>query len=277
MRLRSLLFVPGDRPERMTKALGSGADAIILDLEDSVAPPAKEVARREVVSFLQAYQNERLLVRINPLDAGLLDLDIAAVRTGRPKAVMLPKSKGAKDIDILAKHLPDGMRILPISAETPSAIFSLGSFADVSHRLCGLTWGAEDLASGVGAQGARSLGGALKSPFRLARDLTLFAAHAAEIPAIETVYADFRDLNGLSDYASQARQDGFSGMMAIHPSQVGPINLAFTPSADELDAARAIVAAFAANPGVGALSLNGKMIDRPHLKRAENILRDYQL
>lgn len=272
MRLRSLLFVPGDRPDRMHKALLSGADALILDLEDSVAPDAKPMARNAIAEFLHEARGARIFVRINPLDSGLVEQDLTAVLPGRPDGIMMPKACGSKDVEAVSKLLPDDMKILPITAETPDAIFALGSYPSVRDRLCGLTWGAEDLATSVGASNSRAPNGDLASPFRLARDLVLFAAHAAEVAAIDTVYANFRDLDGLARCAAESFRDGFSGMMAIHPSQVPVINEAFTPSQEQRDRAQAIVAAFEANPNAGALSLHGRMIDIPHLKNARKLL-----
>ena len=271
-RLRSLLFVPGDRPERMEKALSLGADALILDLEDAVAPTAKPAAREMVAAFLATERRATLFVRINPLDSGLSDDDLAAILPGRPDGIMLPKAEGAASLAALDGKLTDDIKILPIASETPAAIFALGSYGGVTPRLCGLTWGAEDLPAAIGAQTSREPDGSYTAPYQLARSLTLFGAHAAGVPAIETVYPDFRDLDGLAAYAARGRRDGFTGMMAIHPTQIPVINAAFAPSETEIAHARAVVAIFAANPGAGALSLDGRMIDRPHLVQAQRIL-----
>jgi citrate lyase subunit beta/citryl-CoA lyase len=271
-RLRSLLFVPGDRPERMEKTLGMGADALILDLEDSVAPDATPAARAAVAAFLSAERRTTLFVRVNPLDSGLIEDDLAAILPGGPDGIMLPKAEGAASLRALDAKLSGKVMILPIATETPAAIFSLGSYGDVTPRLCGLTWGAEDLPAAIGAQTSREPDGSYTAPYQLARALTLFGAHAAGVPAIETVYPDFRDLDGLAAYAARGRRDGFTGMMAIHPSQVAVINAAFAPSEAEIAHARAVVAIFAANPGAGALSLDGKMVDAPHLKSAQRLL-----
>lgn len=277
MRLRSLLFVPGDRPERMEKALGLGADALILDLEDSVAPTKKADARDAASAFLT--RSDRpipLFVRINPLDSGLADDDLAAVIDAGPDGIMLPKAEGAASVIDLAQRLAalgntDAL-ILPIASETPKAVFQLGTFVQANSRLAGLTWGAEDLPAAVGAASAREDDGRYTPPYEMVRSLTLFAAAAADVAPIETVYPAFRDLDGLARYAARGRRDGFTGMMAIHPDQVAVINAAFTPSEAELAHARAVIAAFEANPGAGALSLDGRMIDRPHLKQALRIL-----
>ncbi|MGH6612785.1 HpcH/HpaI aldolase/citrate lyase family protein [Sphingomonas sp.] len=281
-RLRSLLFVPGDRPDRMEKALGLGADVLILDLEDSVSPAAKPAAREAVAEFLCRPRTATLYVRVNPLDSGLIDDDLAAVLPAGPDGLLLPKAEGAASLAALDARLsefaaPDAQRagevaILPIATETPAAIFSLGSYGGVTSRLAGLTWGAEDLPAAIGAATSREADGSYTAPYQLARSLTLFGAHAAGVPAIETVYPDFRDLDGLAAYAARARRDGFTGMMAIHPSQVPVINAAFTPSEAEIDHARQVVALFEANPGAGALALDGKMVDAPHLKSAKRLL-----
>lgn len=282
MRLRSLLFVPGDRPERFEKAANSGADAIILDLEDSVSLANKDLARRAVADYLAGERTTFTLVRVNPLDSHFTAADIAAILPALPDAIMLPKADGASSIAQLdmiwrseggdgsdAHHLPP---ILPIATETPQAIFSLGSYREISDRLLGLTWGAEDLPAAIGASASREEDGRFTPPYQLARSLTLFAAHAAGTAAIDTVFPAIKDGDGLSRYAEIARRDGFTGMMAIHPSQVKPINAAFTPSAEELARAHAILEAFNANPDAGVLQVDGKMIDAPHIKQARHIL-----
>ncbi len=272
MKLRSLLFVPGDKPDRMEKALGYGADALILDLEDSVTSDAKPAARLATANFLrQARGRIPLLVRINPLDSGLLDDDLAAILEVTPDGLVLPKAEGASSVEALSAQAP-GISILPIATETPAAIFQLGSYTSVTDRLVGLTWGAEDLPAAIGALGARDETGRYTAPYDLARSLTLFGAHAAGVAAIETVYTALADTDGLAAYARRARFDGFNGMMAIHPAQVPIINEAFTPTPEELAEAQAIIDAFAANPGKGTLSHRGRMIDAPHLKQAKRLL-----
>lgn len=279
MRLRSLLFVPGDRPERFAKAAASGADAIILDLEDSVSPANKEAARAAVADYLAGEREVITLVRVNPLDGHMTAADVAAIAAARPDAIMLPKAEGAPAIaqldTILRSESPAGTSlppILPIATETPAAIFTLGSYREVGARLIGLTWGAEDLPAAIGAATSREADGDYTDPYRVARVLTLFAAHGAGVAAIDTVFPAISDADGLAAYAARARRDGFTGMMAIHPAQVAPINAAFTPSPDEVAHAQAIVDAFAANPGAGVLQLGGKMVDAPHLKQARHIL-----
>lgn len=274
MRLRSLLFVPADRPERFAKAAASGADALILDLEDSVAPERKEAGRAAVAQWLAGDRAGVVsFVRVNPLDGGLTRADLAAVLPGRPDGLLLPKAEGAASVGELVALL-DGasVPILPIASETPAAIFQLGSYGAVGPHLAGLTWGAEDLPAAIGAVTARESDGRYTPPYEMVRALTLFAAHAAGTAAIETVFPRIDAPDALADYAGRARRDGFTGMMAIHPAQVAIINRAFTPSPDELAHARAVIDAFAANPGVGALKLNGRMIDRPHLIQAQRIV-----
>ena len=275
MRLRSLLFVPGDRPERFAKAAASGADAIILDLEDSVAPERKAEARAAVADFLaQPGCPVARFVRINPLDeneiGSMLASDLAAARSA--DGLVLPKAEGAASIAALQRAFGEECPpILPIATETPAAIFALGSYRDASG-LAGVTWGAEDLPAAIGAVTAREDDGRYTQPYEIARSLTLFAAHAAGVSAIETVYPAISDLAGLADYAARGARDGFTGMLAIHPTQVSIINEAFKPSVDAIARARAVIAAFEANPGAGALLLDGKMLDAPHLKQARAFL-----
>ena len=277
MKLRSLLFVPGDRPERMEKALGYGADALILDLEDSVAASAKPAAREAIAGFLaRADRPVPLFVRINPLDGGLADDDLAAVVGAKPDGIMLPKAEGGKSVvDLLARLArlgDDSSLIFPLATETPAAIFAIGSFGGVSPRICALSWGAEDLPAAIGAATAREPDGSYTAPYQLARSLTLFGAHAAGVEAIETVFPDIKNTDGLAAYAARGRRDGFTGMMAIHPAQIPVINQAFTPSEPELAHAQKIVDAFAAAPDAGVLQIDGKMVDFPHLKQARRIL-----
>jgi citrate lyase subunit beta / citryl-CoA lyase len=275
MRLRSLLFVPGERPDRMEKALRAGADALILDLEDAVAPAAKAEARRQVARFLNAHNEVKIWVRVNPLDSPEQEKDLAAVLPSHPDGIVLPKAEGGASVAELARRLSERgnatAQILAIATETPAAIFGLGSYGG-AKRLAGLTWGAEDLPAAIGAATSREEDGSFTAPYEIARALCLFGAAAAGVLPIETVYPAFRDLEGLRDYAARARRDGFAGMMAIHPDQVPVINAAFTPSDAEVAHATAVVAAFEANPQAGALALEGRMIDRPHLVQAQRIL-----
>ena len=273
--MRSLLFVPGDRPDRMEKALRSGADGLILDLEDAVAPAAKPEARKAVAKFLEAHPNDSLWVRINPLDGPEADKDMAAILGSHPDGIVLPKAEGGASVAELARRLTERgnatAKILAIATETPAAMFQLGTYGG-AKRLAGLTWGAEDLPAAIGASTSREQDGSFTPPYELARSLCLFGAAAAGVAPVETVYPAFKDLEGLAAYAARARRDGFTGMMAIHPDQVPVINQAFTPTKDEIAHAKMVVAAFDANPGAGALSLDGRMIDRPHLVQAQRLL-----
>ena len=283
--MRSLLFVPGDSPRKLQKGLESGADALILDLEDSVAPDAKPQARAASLAFLTQTRTlprrPLLIVRVNPLTSGLIEADLDAVMAGAPDAIMLPKAEGGVDVSHLAakiavreaeNDLPDGAtRIIPIATETGKGVFGLGTYAGATHRLAALTWGAEDLSADLGAETNRLTDGSYADPYRLARALTLFAAASAQVDAIDTVYTGFRDEAGFRAECIAARRDGFTGKMAIHPAQVGPINEIFAPSPQALARADAIIALFAANPGVGVIGLDGEMLDRPHLVRAKRL------
>jgi citrate lyase subunit beta/citryl-CoA lyase len=277
MRLRSLLFVPGDRPDQMRKAASAAADALILDLEDAVAAAHKAQARIHVADFVNTVSRPApLFVRINALGGPLADLDLAALAAAPPDGFVLPKAEGASSIAELLRRLAEfGIAprpILPIATETPLAIFKLGEYASLADRLCGLTWGAEDLPAAIGASQARLDDGGFTPPYEIARALALFAAHAAGVAAIETVYPAFRDHEGLARYAARAARDGFSGMLAIHPGQVHVINAAFTPTAEALARARRVVEAFAQNPDRGVIDLDGAMLDAPHLKQALRLL-----
>lgn len=281
--MRSLLFVPGDSPRKMESALKSVADVLILDLEDSVAPARKAEARRLTAEFIAAKGAERqLMVRINPLQGGLADDDLDGVMASRPAAIMLPKALSSADAMALsarlrvheARHgIADGAtRILPIITETALAVLNAATWNAPQPRLCGLTWGAEDLSADIGASEARDVNGALTGVFQLARSLTLLAAAACNVAAIDTVLPDFSTPGRLDDECRAALRDGFSGKMAIHPKQVDAINAAFTPSQASLEKARTIVAAFAAQPEAGVLAIGGVMHDLPHLRQAERVL-----
>lgn len=273
--LRSLLFVPGDRPDRFDKAAACGADAIILDLEDSVAPSRKAFAREAVAEYLTRPTDQvARVVRINPVDSPWLRVDLETAMAGQ--GLVLPKTEGGESfarLDAAAADLPLPP-ILPITMETPLAVFRIAEYAQFADRLLGLTWGAEDLPAAIGAAGSRDAGGRFTAPYEMVRGLTLFAAHAAKTPAIETVYPDIRDQEGLAAYAARGAFDGFTGMMVIHPSQVEPINQAFSRSEQQLEQARRIVLAFSSAPDQGAIQLDGRMLDAPHLKNALRILED---
>ena len=281
--MRSLLFVPGDDARKLGKALESGADALILDLEDSVAPAAKAAARETTAQFLaQAPRGPLLFVRVNALDTGLTDADLDAVLPGRPHGVVLPKPVSGADVQRLdAKisarealfDIADGVtRILIIATETARSLFHMGSYMGASSRLDGLAWGGEDLSADIGAPTNRLPDGSYAEPYRLARTLTLLAAAAAEAQAIDAVFTNFRDLDGLRREAELALRDGFTAKMAIHPAQVAVINEAFTPTPDAVRRAEAIVAAFERHPDAGVVGLDGEMLDKPHLRQAQRLL-----
>lgn len=285
--MRSLLFVPADGGSKLDKAMASGADAVIIDLEDSITPERKEAARAACLNFLKTNtakkDRPRLLVRINGLETGMTDADLDAVVPGKPDAVVFPKAEGgASVVHLDAKlnvrealaDLPEGsIKVLAQAVESAAGLFLAGSFRDASRRLIGMTWGPEDLSAELGAEANRDEHGQLTEPYRLARNICLYGAAAAKIPAIETVYVDFRNSEGLRRDTEVARRDGFTGRLAIHPAQVPIINEVFTPTAAALAHARSIVDAFAAQPGAGVVAIGGLMFDRPHLLRAEALLK----
>ena len=284
--MRSLLFVPADGGRKLDKAMASGTDAIIVDLEDSISPGGKTEARRSAADFLrgaaQARQRPRLIVRINGLASGLTDADLDAIVPGRPDGIMLPKAQGGGDVThldakLLAREATSGLaegsiKVVAIATETASALFLAGSFRGASGRLEGLTWGAEDLSAELGALATRDADGRLLDIYRLARALCLAGAAAAQVQAIDTVMVEFRDVEALRRETEEARRDGFTGKMAIHPAQVPVINEIFTPTPEQIAEARAVIAAFAANPGKGTIGIDGVMHDRPHLERAKRLL-----
>jgi citrate lyase subunit beta/citryl-CoA lyase len=284
--MRSLLFVPADAPAKLDKALGAGADAIIVDLEDSVAPERKAAARDAAAAFLGMAAarpgRPHLLVRVNGLATGLTDADLDAVVAARPDAIMLPKAEGAAsvmhaDAKLAVREalhgLPDGhVGIVAIATETARSLFLAGTYREASARLTALTWGAEDLSADLGAEANRDAQGDFLDPYRLARALCLAAAAAAEVVALDTVYVDFRNEAGLRRECEEAHRDGFQGKMAIHPTQVATINDVFTPKPEAIAKAKAIVAAFAAQPGAGVVGIGGVMYDRPHLAKALRLL-----
>jgi citrate lyase subunit beta/citryl-CoA lyase len=281
---RSLLFVPGDSDRKLAKCADAGADIVILDLEDSVEAGQKAAARVRAAEFLASQRNgaTQIWVRINPLDTPEAAADLDAIIGSRPCGLVQPKTRSADDVIRLGRRLDEleaqhglpatGTRVLPIATETPEAIFSLGEFRRCGRRLYGLTWGAEDLSAAIGATENKESGGAWTSPFQLVRSLCLFGAAAAGVAAIDTLFTDFRDLAGLRASCSAARRDGFTGKLAIHPDQVPVINESFMPSAEEVLEAQRIIALFANSPGVAALSFEGRMLDIPHLRRAEKTL-----
>jgi citrate lyase subunit beta/citryl-CoA lyase len=280
--MRSMLFVPGDSVRKFESARKTAADCLILDLEDSVAPDQKVGARKIVVGMLKQNDGrQKLYVRVNALDTGLTLGDLAAVVPARPDGIVLPKCEGGADIDKLSLYLdafeaaagiePGHIRIVPVATETARAVFKLDSFAGCSKRLWGLMWGGEDLSAAIGALRNRT-DGKFHSPYLLARDLCLIASGAAGVIAIDTIYADIDNLDGLKEEAIAARRDGFLCKAVIHPKHIGVVNAAFTPSDDELAHAQKIVDAFAQNPTAGVVRVDGKMVDKPHLRAAQKTL-----
>ena len=284
MRLRSLLFVPGDSERKFDKARSCGADGLILDLEDAVAPSRKVEARALVAHFLDAHPQRdwSFWVRVNALDTGLTLDDLAAVVKPGLDGIVFPKSDGAADLQRLGHYLDaleakagmeaGSVKVIVVSTETPRAMFNLGGYAARHPRLAALTWGAEDLGAAVGATDNKEPAGEWTAPYQVARAACLFAAAAADVAAVDTLYADFRDREGLEASCRIARRDGFLGRIAIHPDQVDTINACFTPSEADIEHAMKVVNAFAANPDAGAIGLDGKMIDIPHLKQAQRVL-----
>jgi citrate lyase subunit beta / citryl-CoA lyase len=282
---RSWLFVPGDSERKQLRGIESAADALILDLEDSVAPTRRGSARQLVRALLDARRERRtpqLWVRVNALSSGQLLDDLIAVAGGAPDGIVLPKISSAAEVIEVQHYLvalerreaiePRAARLLVIATETPRALLELGGYVHPPSRLAALTWGAEDLSAALGARGRTEEDGSPTTTFELARSLCVITAAAAGVQAVDGVHPSFRDTAGLERELVRARRDGFTGKLAIHPDQVEPINRAFTPSDAELDRARRIVAAFAASPDVGVTSVDGQMIDRPHLVQAQRLL-----
>ncbi len=281
--LRSMLFVPGDSERKLVKGAGSGADALVLDLEDSVPAARLPIARAMVRDYLTANRDrsaQQLWVRVNPLSTDKALPDLAAIVGGAPDGILLPKTTAANDAIMLDHFLSaletrEGVdagtvKIIAVATETPAAMFTLGTFAGCSPRLAGLTWGAEDLSSAVGASTNRNEKGELDFTYQLARSLCLLAAVAADVQPIDTVYVDFRDSKGLLENSRAALRAGFTGKIAIHPDQVPIINEAFMPTAEDIAYAHRVIEAFA--EGAGTVGLDGKMLDMPHLKQAERVL-----
>jgi citrate lyase subunit beta/citryl-CoA lyase len=280
--MRSLLFVPGDSEKKLAKAQDCGADVVILDLEDAVAPANKAKARGIVAEYLKALKQRKacIYVRVNALTTGLADDDLDAVVPGRPDGIMLPKSAGGVDAIALGAKLAareaingldDGaIKTIPIATETAASIFNMGSYRGASARMEALTWGAEDLAAEIAAETQRLADGNYTAPYQLARSLCLFAAVSSNVTPIDTVFTNFRDEAGLRREALAARRDGFLGKMVIHPDQVGPVNEIFTPTKESIARAQAILKAF--EGGAGVANLNGEMLDMLHVKYAERVL-----
>ncbi|MFK0691201.1 HpcH/HpaI aldolase/citrate lyase family protein [Mesorhizobium sp. IMUNJ 23033] len=283
--MRSLLFIPGDSEKKLEKGFGAGADVVIVDLEDSVAAANKAAARTIAKGFIASQRQQTrsaIYVRVNDLSTGLTDDDLAALVPAKPDGIMLPKSNSGQDVQQLSAKLrvheaenglPDGgIKILPIITETAAGVLAAATYAGASARLAGLTWGAEDLSAAIGARAARDERGRYTDVFRLARTMTILAAGNAEVAAIDTVFPNFRDMSAFEAECIEAERDGFTGKMAIHPAQVPVINAAFTPSAEAVKHSQAIVEAFAAAGNPGVVGIDGKMVDRPHLRLAERLL-----
>jgi citrate lyase subunit beta / citryl-CoA lyase len=282
--MRSLLFVPGDSERKLAKGFSAGADVVIVDLEDSVAAGNKEAARMIAAEFIRdnrSRTNAAIYARINDLSTGLTDDDLAALMPAKPDGIMLPKSNSGADVQQLSAKLrvheaenglSDGVtKIIPIITETASGLLAAASHS-ANARLSGLTWGAEDLSAAIGARATRDARGRYTDVFRLARAVTVLAASAAETAAIDTVFVNFREMDGLRAECLEAERDGFTAKMAIHPDQVQVINEAFTPSAEAVAHAQAVVEAFRAAGDPGVVGIEGQMYDRPHLRRAERLL-----
>ena len=285
--LRSLLFIPGDSEKKLGKADSAGADALILDLEDAVFPANKPRARELIPAFLRdrprGSRSSQLWVRINPLDSGMILEDLVAVVAAGPDGLMLPKCEGPADILKLSHYLDaleaqagievGSTRILPVATETAAAPFTLGDYRTAKlDRLLGLTWGAEDLSAAVGASTNLDDSGAWAQTYRMVRSLTLLGAKAAGVEAIDTLYVDFRDEDGLRAASRASRAEGFTGRIAIHPAQVAAINESYMPSPEEIEHANRVIAAFASEPGAGTVGLDGRMIDIPHFKQAHGVI-----
>lgn len=281
--MRSMLFVPGDRPERFAKAVASGADAVIFDLEDAVVPEQRPMARREIAAFLaNGARSVPLWVRINPVESEDALADLAAVMEGGPDGILLPKARDGADVhrashwleahEVRFGHQRGGVKLLPLITESAGALLKAASFTDLPARVAGLTWGAEDLAADLGAAGNKSPDGEYEFTYELARSMCLLAAAAAGVPAIDTIDTELKDAAAVERRARASRRQGFAGKLAIHPAQVAPIHAAFSPTDEEVSWAERVLAAFRESPGKGALAFEGRMLDKPHLRQAERIL-----
>ena len=281
--MRSMLFVPGDRPERFAKAAASGADAVILDLEDAVVAERRPLARSEIAAWLRS--GERRVpawVRINPVDSDDALADLAAIIDARPDGIVLPKARDGSDVE-RAHHWLESLEVrngfargsiglLPLITESAGALLRAASFVSLPARVVGLTWGAEDLAADIGAAGNKTADGEYELTFALARSFCLLAAAAAGVAAFDTIDTDLRDAAAIERRARASRRQGFAGKLAIHPAQVAPIHAAFSPTPEEIERAERVIAAFRAAPGAGAVAFEGGMLDKPHLRQAERIL-----
>lgn len=283
-RMRSWLFAPGDSERKMSKASDSAADIVLLDLEDSVSPENKPAARTAVADFLKTREDKhRIWVRVNPLLSGEIEADLDAIMGAAPGGLFLPKAEGKADVEALDAMLTireaeygiqnRSTHVAALVTETPKAMFHCGDY-EGAPRLIAMSWGAEDLSSALGSRVQHQADGSYMPMYEMARNLCLLGAVAAGCAPIETVMPEFRDLDKLRERALMVRGQGYRGMLAIHPAQVDVINEAFTPSAEEIAHAHAIVQAFADNPGAGTVGLDGQMLDRPHLALAERLLAE---
>tara|TARA_Y100000815_G_scaffold55747_1_gene45171 strand:- start:560 stop:1456 length:897 start_codon:yes stop_codon:yes gene_type:complete len=282
---RSFLFAPGDSERKMAKAFASGADAVILDLEDAVEASAKSRARDMVREFLaepRVAGGPERWVRVNPLDSDDIAEDLDAVIGAGLDGIMLPKAEGTEQVEavsaMIAKlermrgDIEGRTKLFLVAGESPRGVLRCVDYPKGTARLCAMSWGPWDLATALGASGNRHPDGTLKPPYELARSLCLIGAVAAGVAPIETAPMEFRDLTVVRDFARAAAADGFTGLIAIHPDQIAAIHEALAPSAEEIEQARKICALFASGDQVGTIGLDGQMLDRPHLVQAERIL-----
>lgn len=286
--IRSACFIPGDSEKKLAKFGQIPADIIILDLEDSVMPERRTTARELVADVLKNGPETTALrcVRINPIDTSDSLKDLASIMPAAPDLILLPKIRSVDDIDRLAHYLdaleareglpPMSTKIVSVITETAEIMFAHAGLLQASERLVAVTWGAEDLSAALGASSNRKDDGDLGFSYQMARSQCLMIAKAIDVQAIDTLHVDFHDVEGLEDSCRQARRDGFTGKVAIHPKQVDTINKAFTPSMNEVEFAKRVIAIFDANPGVGTVQLDGKMLDMPHLKQARGVLQLYE-
>ncbi len=285
MKLRSLLFVPADSTKKLLRARDSAADALILDLEDAVAEPRKYIARSAAAAFLQSTHPKShpvLFVRVNPLDTPHCLPDLASIVGPGLDGILLPKANGIEDavrlghyldaLEVRAGIAPGSVGILVVATETAAALLNTGGYRSAHPRLLGLTWGAEDLSTAIGAITNRREDGVFADVYRMARATCLLAATAAAATPIDTLYADFRDTEGLERDCIASRRQGFAGRIAIHPAQVDTINRCYSPSNEDVALARRVVDAFAAEPDAGTIGIDGRMYDRPHLTQARRVL-----
>ncbi len=284
--VRSLLIAPALDARKLENGLNSGADALVIDLESSIAPSSKTEARREAAAFLAAFASKpnrpRLFIRVNDLDSGFCIEDLSSVIPERPDAVVLPKPKSGADVIRLARQIDaleryaglknGGIGVIAMVTDTPRAVLEMSSFIGSTPRLHGLGWGKSALRTGIGASSARDSHGHITGPFALARSLCVVAAHAAEVQAIDCIYGDFRNTGGLARECLEAARDGFTAKFAVHPAQAAVINEAFTPTEPEIQYARAVIGAFEAEGSPGVITFQNRMVYGPDLEHARNVI-----